>query len=197
MKGLEYISTPRSGVKRGGGAAIVVNTERFSISKLNVPKPGFLEVVWGLLRPKEVTEKITKIIACSFYCPPKSTRMTALIEHMTLTLQSLLTTFPNAGVLICGDRNDLGMDRLVSIDRSLRQIVRISTRGPNTLTVVVTNLEVFFEEPFTVKPIEVDNPSKGGVPSDHLGVVVLPKTITNQSYQKKKCVRTVRPVSFD
>ena len=42
MKGLEYISTPRSGVKCGGGAPIVVNTERFSISKMNLPKPGCL-----------------------------------------------------------------------------------------------------------------------------------------------------------
>ena len=36
MKGMKYISTPRPGNKRGGGAAIVVNTERFSITKLNV-----------------------------------------------------------------------------------------------------------------------------------------------------------------
>jgi hypothetical protein len=29
MKGLKYISTPRPGTRRGGGAAIVVNTENF------------------------------------------------------------------------------------------------------------------------------------------------------------------------
>ena len=73
MKGLKYISTPRPGTRRGGGAAIVVNTEFYSISKLNVLIPGNLEIVWGLLRPTEVTGKITKIILCCFYCPPKST----------------------------------------------------------------------------------------------------------------------------
>ena len=40
MKGMKYISTPRPGVRRGGGAAIVVNTEQFSISKLNVLIPS-------------------------------------------------------------------------------------------------------------------------------------------------------------
>ena len=47
MKGMKYISTPRPQTRRGGGAAIVVNTERFNISKLNIPNPKCLEVVWG------------------------------------------------------------------------------------------------------------------------------------------------------
>ena len=72
LKGMQYISTPRPGTKRGGGAAIVVNTANFSISKLNIAIPHNLEIVWGLMRPKEATGNITKIIVCSFYCPPKS-----------------------------------------------------------------------------------------------------------------------------
>ena len=55
-----YISTPRPGARRGGGAALVVNTAHFSISKLNVHIPDNLEIVWGLLRPNEITGKITK-----------------------------------------------------------------------------------------------------------------------------------------
>ena len=86
LKGLKYISTPRSGARRGGGAAIVVNTDKFTISKLNVERPLCLEVVWGLLRPLETTGKITKIIVCCFYCPPKSKRKAILIEHLTMTM---------------------------------------------------------------------------------------------------------------
>ena len=71
LKGMKYISTPRPGTRRGGGAAIVVNTEKFSISKLNIPIQSGLEIVWGLMRPKEITGKITRIIVCCFYCPPK------------------------------------------------------------------------------------------------------------------------------
>ena len=52
LRGMKYISTPRPGTRRGGGAAIVVNTEVFSISKLNINIPHNLEIVWGLLRSK-------------------------------------------------------------------------------------------------------------------------------------------------
>ena len=58
LKGLKYISTPRPGTRRGGGAALVVNTENFSISKLNISIPNNLEIVWGLVKPYEVTGKI-------------------------------------------------------------------------------------------------------------------------------------------
>ena len=52
MEGVQYITTPRPGTKRGGGAAIAARLDTFSISKLNVPIPMGLEVVWGLLKPK-------------------------------------------------------------------------------------------------------------------------------------------------
>jgi hypothetical protein len=55
MKGIRYISTPRPGARRGGGAAIAVRLDKFNISKLNIPLPRAVEVVWGLLKPKTVT----------------------------------------------------------------------------------------------------------------------------------------------
>ena len=70
-----------------------------------------------------------------------------LIDHLTLTLQSLLNSFPNAGILISGDRNDLGIDRLLTIDPSLRQLANKNTRGLKVLDVILSNLSVFFEEP--------------------------------------------------
>ena len=39
MSGVKYISTPRPGAQRGGGAAIAVRTGKFSITKLNIPMP--------------------------------------------------------------------------------------------------------------------------------------------------------------
>ena len=90
MHGIQYISTPRPGAQRGGGAAIAVRLEKFSISKLNIPLPRSTEVVWGLLRPKEISGEITTIIACCFYSPPRSRKNQVLVDHITLTLQSLL-----------------------------------------------------------------------------------------------------------
>ena len=195
MKGLHYISTPRPGQKRGGGAALVVNTEDFILSKLNIFIPHNLEVVWGLLRPKEITGKITKIILCSFYCPPRSTRKSALIEHMTITLQSLRTTFPKAGVIVSGDRNDLSIAKLQGIDPALSQTVLKGTRGQNILTVILTDLHLFYEEPQIVSPIDVDDPTKPGVPSDHNGVVMSPCTVISIPVRRQKYVRTVRPIT--
>ena len=155
-----------------------------------------MEVVWGLIKPNIITGKITKIIACCFYSPPRSRKKTDLIEHLTLNLQSFLNTYPNAGIIISGDRNDLSISRLLSVDSSLRQIVTKGTRGPdNILDVILTNLDAYLEEPVIVPPIDVDDPTKGGVPSDHNGVVVNKKTDASRPVYKQKFKRIIRPIT--
>ena len=67
IHGIKYISTPRPGAQRGGGAAIAVRLEKFTISKLNIAKPKSVEVVWGLLKPKTASGKFSTIIVCCFY----------------------------------------------------------------------------------------------------------------------------------
>ena len=195
IRGIRYISTPRPGNRRGGGAAIAANIEEYSLSKLNICIPNNLEIVWGILKPSQITGKISKIIVCSFYCPPKSRKKNILIEHMTITLQSLRLKFPGAGVIISGDRNDLKMEKLKSVDPALKQLVMKGTRGPNILTVVLSDLQKFYQEPEIVKPIDVDNPEKGGVPSDHNGVVVTPLSDCNEPPKRTKFVRTIRPIT--
>ena len=116
MGGIKYISTPRPGAQRGGGAAIAVRTENFLISKLNIPIPKSVEVVWGVLKPKVITGKISVIIVCCFYSPPKSRKNPIMLEHITHTLQSLLATYLHAGVIISGDRNNIDISALLLID---------------------------------------------------------------------------------
>ena len=140
MSGIKYISTPRPGPKRGGGAAIAIRQQKFTLSKLNIPLPSSIEVVWGLLKPKNITGKLSKFIVCCFYSPPRSRKKNILVDHLTLTLQSLLSIHPGAGVIISGDRNDLSIPTLLSIDPSLRQTVQHGTRGDKILDVIITNL---------------------------------------------------------
>jgi hypothetical protein len=64
---------------------------------------------------------------------------------MTTTLQSLLMTHPNAGIIISGDRNNIDISTLLSIDPSLRQTVQRPTRGDKILDVIVTNLARYFD----------------------------------------------------
>ena len=193
MSGIEYISTPRPGAKRGGGAAIAIRTENFTISKLNIGIPKSLEVVWGLLRPKVVTGNISKIIVCSFYSPPRSRKNNALIDHLTETLQFLLRTHGAAGVIMSGDRNSIEVSTLLSIDPALQQIVKIPTRGLRTLDVIITNMSRYYNDAVVVPPIIPDNPAFG-VPSDHMGVFATPNTSSSQVTKRLKIKKKVRPI---
>ena len=191
--GIKYISTPRSGAKRGGGAAIAIKTGNFILSKLNILIPKSLEVVWGLLKPKVFTGNIRKIIVCCFYSPPHSRKNGALIDHLTVTLQLLLKTHRAAGVILSGDRNSIEVSTLLSIDPALQQIVKVPTRGLRTLDVIVTNLGRYYHDAVIVPPIKPDNPGFG-VPSDHMGVFAKPNTSSTQVAQRMKVKKIIRPI---
>ena len=175
MSGIKYISTPRSGKRSGGGAAIAASSENYHLSKLNIIVPHNLEIVWGLLKPKHASGKINQIIVCSFYCPPSynSKKKSLLVDHMMETIQSLRISYPDAGVIVSGDRNDLSLVKLATIDVSLKQIVKKNTHGTKVLTVILTDLYDFYSEPEIIPPVDVDD-SNDGVPSDHSGVLLCP-----------------------
>ena len=71
IRGIKYISTPRPGARRGGGAALAADSVQFNLEKLPISIPHGLEIVWGILTPKEITGKIKKIIVSCFYSPPR------------------------------------------------------------------------------------------------------------------------------
>jgi hypothetical protein len=140
-----------------------------------------------------LTGKISVIIVCCFYSPPKSRKNPALLEHITLTLQSLLTTYPQAGVIISGDRNNIDIAALLQIDPSLRQTVNQNTKDQKILDVILSNLQRFYNVPEIVPPISPDVPGKG-VPSDHSVVIATPHTNSTQPPKTNKVRRNVRPM---
>ena len=175
---------PYSGVRRGGGVALAADPCKFSLTKLNVPNPNQLEVAWGLLKPRQVTGPISKIVCCAFYSPPNSRKKTKLIEHLSSILQDLLLDHPGAGVIISGDRNDLSIDR---------QIVKKFTHGRKILDVVLTNIWMFYNEPIIVEPVPVDDTSNG-VPSDHSGVFIKPIIDAAHPPLRTKSTQVFRPM---
>ena len=152
-----------------------------------------LEIVWGILKPKEICGKIAKIISCCFYSPPRSKSRSALVDHISLTLQHLLTSYPNAGILISGDRNSLDISTLLNIDPCLRQLVKQPTRGLKVLDIILSNLGKFYDEPIIVPAIIPDRANKG-VPSDHCGVVATPHTNPSMPKQRTKITKTIQPL---
>ena len=116
MKNISYISTPRPGAKRGGGAAIAYNPTNFSVSKLSITIPTPLEIVWALLRPITPTGNIKKVILCSFYSPPNSRKNRQLIDHISVTYNQLKIQYPDAATLMSGDKNSLDEINILSLN---------------------------------------------------------------------------------
>ena len=178
MSNISYISTPRPGAKRGGGAGIAINTNRFSVTKLDITIPKPLEIVWAMLRPIEHTGVIRRIILCSLYSPPNSKKNIMLIDHISLTYNCLKTQYPDAAILISGDKNNLDEKKILALNPDFRQLVSCNTRQNKILTILITDLQSYYHNPIIIPPVPVDVPGQG-VPSDHSGVLAMPVTAGN------------------
>ena len=138
INGLKYISTPRALNKRGGGCAIVANMTKFSLEKIEVPIPKNLEAVYGILRPKVPSSNFKVVIAVTFYSPPKSRQKAHLLDHIVTTCQSLLSKYPDAGIVIVGDRNEMSISSLIDALPKVKQIVAKPTCNGKVLDALIT-----------------------------------------------------------
>ena len=77
-------------VKRGGGVAIIYDTESIDMSEVDIVVPNNLEIIWRLGRPKK--GQIKNIIFTAFYYPPKARKQQKLINHMLETTHLLLSS---------------------------------------------------------------------------------------------------------
>ena len=152
-----------------------------------------MEVVWGLLRPKNIIGRIRKIFLCSFYCPPRSKKKNNLIDHISTVLNKLKVDHPDAATIIAGDKNDLDESRILDLDPALVQLVRKPTRKDKILSIVITDLRRFYVEPKIVDAVPVDNPTIGA-PSDHNGVLVEPVNNIEATKGTSKEIKFVRPM---
>ena len=125
-EGLKYISTPRT--TGWGGAAIIVNQEYFSLEKLNIHIPHNLEIIWGLMKPKDENATHKKIILCSFYSPPNSKKNTKLTDHIITTLQLLSTQYPDSPMILGADRNSMNISPILNCGLRMKQCVGLPTR---------------------------------------------------------------------
>ena len=177
LRGIKYVSTPRPGARRGGGTALACSEQMFHITKLNISIPSPLEACFTLLKPKKPTGKIQKFICCAFYLPPRSKYFNKLAEFLISTLGRLRTEHPGCRVYVGGDRNDMKIGLLTSLDPTLKQIVTgFTNKNKNkVLDVFYTDCGDLMQEPEIIPPMKVDE-GKVGKDSDHSGVQVLPRT---------------------
>ena len=176
--GLQYLSTARPPNKKGvsyGGAAIVVNLQKFSIEKLNVHIPNNLEIIWGLLKSKNPSAKYKRIIVCSFYSPPNKRRNTKMADHIVSSLQMLMAKLPGCGIILGADRNYMDIKPILNCGLRLKQVVDRNTRLDAILDIIIMNTNCYYNSPIIAPPITPDDPMKGK-PSDHWVPVCTPHT---------------------
>ena len=132
----------------------------YNLEKLDILIPHNLEIVYGLLRPKiNNKSEISEIICVSFYSPPRSKKKAKLLDHILTTMHVLMTKYPNAGVVIGGDKNDLNISSLIDGLPRTRQIVAKNTHKDKILDIILTNLHQFYKIPVIAPPVPLMTPA--------------------------------------
>ena len=168
--GFQTISKNRK-TQRGGGVAIVFDSSVIDFEDTQVFVPHNLEVRWGIGKPKSGVVK--KIIFCVFYYPPKARKKSALIDHLIITLHSLLASHNDAEIVLGGDRNEIDLSQVFSSIPNLKLIPSGPTHNNKVLDIFATTMWKLYKQPEIVDPVEVDVIDHGK-PSDHKCSILYP-----------------------
>ena len=159
--------------------------------EVHILVPHNLEVRWGLGRPRNGS--IKKIIFCVFYHPPKARKKKALIDHLILTLHSLLSTHYDAEIVIGGDRNELDLFQVFNSIPNLKLLPSAPTHKNKVLDVFATTMWKLYDPPIIVDPVDVDIMGQGK-PSDHRCSILYPISNTPSHRTAEYIIRNVRPL---
>ena len=192
MKGLRMISNPRK-YQRGGGVCIIANTTKVNIQAVETPNPDNVEAVFALVKPLAPSPQIKTIITFAFYCPPRSRKMSKLIDYLVTNIHSLLTRYPDAGIMGGGDRNSLNLSPILAAVPRMQNIQQLPSLKEKNLDVLLTNMAPLYSIPIIAPPVLCDDPNKG-VPSDHSVPIAYPITSATLGKLQKYKERTTRPL---
>ena len=134
------------------------------------------------MRPKSEHAPSFTIILCALYSPPRSRKKSKLIDHISQTYHEL--KYPSAFFLLGGDVNCLDISQLLCLSSNFKQIVNKPTRQGKILSVMITDLHQFYQEPNIIQPLKPDVNGLGK-PSDHSVPVAVPYTDTSKPRKKE------------
>ena len=98
-----------------------------------------------------------------------------MADHIVSTLQMLSARYPDSGLILGADRNEMDILPVLNCGLKLRQMVNMGTRHGKILDIIIMNMKSYYNSAIIVPPIKPDNPSKGK-PSDHWVPVCTPHT---------------------
>ena len=176
----------------GGGTAVMVNQRNFMSSKLDISAPPNVEIIWVKVVPKiKLTVKL--FIICGIYSKPNSKTKSALNDHIALNYHLLKAKYESIKFFFLGDFNDHKPDIILQLSPQLRQLVHYPTCGRNILDLIITDAHVLYHPPLPEAALLPDDPDIGA-PSDHLGNLLVPRTIPMKNNRLYKNI-TVRPIT--
>ena len=165
--------------RTGGGVALYAKHE-FKPRQLPVNVPDDIEALWVLMRPCRLPRQVSCLIICVVYYPPCHPSAEAYIDHIVSTIDSLLLQYPEAGISIVGDFNDLDVQQILN-NQQFTQVVTQPTRGHRTLDKIITNYPRVYASTIILPPI---------ASSDHNCVMWMPvKNTETRNTIRKKIVR--------
>ena len=121
------------------------------------------ECMWSRVVPPN-----SEFYVAVVYHPPNSDYLASdLVGHLIDSCDSILSSDPNAKIIIAGDVNTLDINDLMR-QQSLTQVVKKPTRGENILDVFLANSPLIFKKPILTTSL---------VRYDHKSILILPKSV--------------------
>ena len=144
--GPSYIPYRKDRETLGGDVIAYVKTAIPS-SRLSNLEEDCKEVSWLLLKPQRLPRPFSCIVTIVVHCPPGQTAAneTSMIDYLTNGIDSILQSYPSAGIIIAGDFNKMKLGPLCN-RFDLRKIVKKPTRGKYILDQIVSNMSPLFQE---------------------------------------------------
>ncbi len=161
LSGFRLVRLDRTNGQHGGICMYVKNSIQCNI--LQDLLDSNFEIVWVYIRPNRLPRGIPCIIIGTLYHPPSANNQ-EILDHLLKCLSIIESRFPNCGVILLGDFNNLNVSRLKRNFR-LKQIVNFPTRGRNVLDLILTNLRDYYTSPTKLAPFGL---------SDHVTIKVSP-----------------------
>ena len=116
-----------------------------------------------------------------------------MADHIVSTLQMLSAKFPECGLILGADKNEMDIRPILNCGLRLRQAVDKCTRQGRILDIIIMNTLGYYNSPIIAPPIKPDNPLKGK-PSDHWVPVCIPHTDRYRPAQRNFKVIKYRPL---